>query len=224
MSELDLLCQAIQTQDTVEAGDVKFLYMDENTIYRFQNNKMKPISKTLMNKAKKLIANQSKPLAKARNPRARKSARQTAPIYEDEEEQDDIEPHNQTYQYEDENTPPLNEPHNEEPPPQPRKPQPRKPSRNTPRITTDAPPNISTYNIDLDEYYNNKNKMEYMAREMERMNHKITKLKQYKTLINKITGGEIDDLPQQSIDTPSYRSQQPAYNASARVVNDNLFM
>ena len=91
MSELDLLCQAIQTQDTVESGDVKFLYMDENTIYRFQNNKMKPISKTLMNKAKKYIQQQQKPAKAKKTKRQMKPKPETIEEEEESNENEDIE-------------------------------------------------------------------------------------------------------------------------------------
>lgn len=206
MSELDLLCQAIQTQDTVESGDVKFLYMDENTIYRFQNNKMKPISKTLMNKAKKYIQQQQQKPAKAK-----KTKRQMKPkpeTIEEEEENEDIEEPNEVMTEENEPKP-MKKTKQQKQPKQPKK-----------EVVMNEFQN--PYNISLDEYYNNKNRMEFMTREMERMNNKITKLKQYKTLINKLTGGgEIDDLPtqpqQQQFQNVSYRQQQNA-------VNDSLFI
>lgn len=199
MSELDLLCQAIQTQDSVESGDVKFLYMDENTIYRFQNNKMKPISKTLMNKAKKYIQQQQQRTTQ-KTVKTKKSKQQEQPIIEPTEE--------------------VNEEEEEdEPEPTP------KPINTKKTVKKQQPKRLNNeslvqnpYNISLDEYYNNKNRMEFMTREMERMNNKITKLKQYKTLINKITGGgEIDDLPTQQApvqQTNNYRQG----------VNDSLFI
>lgn len=204
MSELDLLCQAIQTQDTVESGDVKFLYMDENTIYRFQNNKMKPISKTLMNKAKKYIQQQQKPakVKKTKQPPKRK-------IVENEEEEEENEEDNEIEQPEQIEQKPM------------KKTKLNKPKQPKKEVAINEFQN--PYNISLDEYYNNKNRMEFMTREMERMNNKITKLKQYKTLINKLTGGgEIDDLPtqpqqQQQFQNVSYRQQQNG-------VNDSLFI
>ena len=210
MSELDLLCQAIQTQDTVESGDVKFLYMDENTIYRFQNNKMKPISKTLMNKAKKYIQQQQKP-AKAKKTR-QQPKRKTETIEEEEESNEDIEEPNEVMTEE------VNE---------------TKPMKKTNKLNKSKQPKKEVvmnefqnpYNISLDEYYNNKNRMEFMTREMERMNNKITKLKQYKTIINKLTGGgEIDDLPTQP---QQQQQQQQLQNVSYRqqnTVNDSLFI
>ena len=209
MSELDLLCQAIQTQDTVESGDVKFLYMDENTIYRFQNNKMKPISKTLMNKAKKYIQQQQQKPAKAKKTK-QPPKRKTETIEEEEESNEDIEEPNEVMTEEVNETKPMKKTNKPKQPKQPKK-----------EVVINEFQN--PYNISLDEYYNNKNRMEFMTREMERMNNKITKLKQYKTLINKLTGGgEIDDLPtqpqqQQQFQNVSYRQQQNG-------VNDSLFI
>lgn len=206
MSELDLLCQAIQTQDTVESGDVKFLYMDENTIYRFQNNKMKPISKTLMNKAKKYIQQQQKPAKAKKTKRQMKPKPETIEEEEESNENEDIEEVEQVEQVEQK---PMKKTKQPKPPKQPKK-----------EVVMNEFQN--PYNISLDEYYNNKNRMEFMTREMERMNNKITKLKQYKTLINKLTGGgEIDDLPtqpQQQFQNVSYRQQQQ------NTVNDSLFI
>lgn len=203
MSELDLLCQAIQTQDTVESGDVKFLYMDENTIYRFQNNKMKPISKTLMNKAKRYIQQQQqqKP-AKAKKVKQQPKRK----IIEAEEEEEENEETEEVEQVE-----------------QPKKPKLTKPKQPKKEVVMNEFQN--PYNISLDEYYNNKNRMEFMTRELERMSNKITKLKQYKTLINKLTGGgEIDDLPTQQ---QQQQQQQQIQNVSYRqqnTVNDSLFI
>lgn len=223
MSELDLLCQAIQTQDTVESGDVKFLYMDENTIYRFQNNKMKPISKTLMNKAKKYIQQQQQKPAKAKKTKQPPKRK----IVETEEEENEV----LSYAKEDneiEEVEQIEQPESVEnevlsyakqkPMKKTKLNKPKQPKKEVVMNEFQNP-----YNISLDEYYNNKNRMEFMTREMERMNNKITKLKQYKTLINKLTGGgEIDDLPtqpqQQQFQNVSYRQQQQ------NGVNDSLFI
>ena len=59
MSELNLLIECINTEGEAEDGGIKYIYMDADTIYRFENNRMKKISKTLINKARKQIQSQN---------------------------------------------------------------------------------------------------------------------------------------------------------------------
>ena len=233
-NEIDLLCQAIQSQDSVENNGVKFLYMDENTIYRFQNNKMKPISKTLLNKAKKLINQQTQPAetTKPKRGKGKKATRQqqvkevieseTEESEEDEEmeesEEDEMiinqqsKPSKQAKQT---NKQAKREALGEAS---------KQASKQAKQTSKQQRNEFIPYGeIDLNEYYNNKNRMEFMNREMDRLNQKITKLKQYKHLVNKITGGgEIDDLPS---NTQSYDQETTQLRATAtRQVNDSLFM
>ena len=56
--------------------------------------------------------------------------------------------------------------------------------------------NNSTPTVDLNEYYHTKNKLEFMTLELDRLNNKVSKLKQYKSIVNKITGGEYDQPAQ----------------------------
>ena len=80
---------------------------------------------------------------------------------------------------------------------------------------------------DLNEYYNNKNRMEFMQAEMDRLQTKVNKLKQYKTLMNKITGGEYDIQPVQPMyeeqQLPPQQQSQPMYTRGGRKINDDLF-
>ena len=227
MSEIELLCQAIQSQDSVENNGIKFLYMDENTIYRFQNNKMKPISKTLLNKAKKIIQQQSSPpTTKPKRGKGKKniSAQQQQEMNDSDDEVND----------ENEN---MNESEDEDEmvvvatPPKQTKQSRTQASRQNIQSSKSSKPKqpkndfIPYGEINLDEYYNNKNRMEYMSREMERLNQKITKLKQYKHLVNKITGGgEIDDLPSNTQSQMLDEQQTQSRTSTSRQINDSLFM
>lgn len=224
MSEIDLLCECISTEGETEGGGVKFVYMDENTIYRFENNRMKKISKQLINKAKREITKRQK-LSQINNdeaedadeePKPKKSKKTTKatkpkpkPIVINDSE--DEEPVNNDEDEED--VEPI------EPVKQSRK---KKVSQSTKRqVMSDKPTSPS---IDLDEYYSNKHKMEYMVNEINRLNGKIGKLKQYKSIVNKLTGGEIDDLPT-SADYDTQSQQMSKNNGrSIRSPNDSLFM
>lgn len=220
MSELDLLCQAIQTQETVESNGVKFVYMDENTIYRFQNNKMKAISKSLLNKARKAIEQQTSNNSsinkkKRKQSTKTKSSKTKQREIEDSTDEEDINEFNNEEEEEE-----------YEEPVKPIKPikqankQANKQSANKKLKQTSFNESNS---ISLDEYYNNKNRMEYMNREMERLTNKITKLKQYKAIVNKITGGgEIDELPTNSSSTNQSTNQTQYYQQ--KQINDSLFL
>lgn len=209
MSELDLLCECITTEGEAEGGGVKFIYMDEGTIYRFENNRMKKIGKQLINKAKKEITKRSKIPQQTmeqmdettektqRKKRAKKERIEQAPreIEESEEEEDNCE--------------------FESLPPKPVKKQ-KTQSLKRQRAQSD----LLSPSIDLDEYYSNKHKMEYMTTEINRLNSKIGKLKQYKSIVNKLTGGEIDELPQQQ-QMPMPKNNE---TGARQGVNDSLFM
>lgn len=229
MSELDLLCQAIQTQETVESNGVKFVYMDENTIYRFQNNKMKAISKSLLNKARKAIEqqtsnNNSSINININNKKKRKQSTKTKSsktrqreIIDESTDEEDINEFNNEEEEEEYEEPVKPIKQVIKPNKQANK-QASKQSANK-KLKQQTSFNESTNNnISLDEYYNNKNRMEYMNREMERLTNKITKLKQYKAIVNKITGGgEIDELP-----TTSSTNQNQYYQQ--KQINDSLFL
>ena len=200
MSELNLLIECINTEGEAEAGGVKYIYMDENTVYRFENNRMKKISKTLINKARKAggQTESDEPVPakpKKSKPVKSKKVKQPEPV----EEEDTIE----------------EEESFEQAPPKPvSKP---KSLRRVQRA------DLSSFNpnINLDEYYNNKNKMEYMNLEITRLNNKVHKLKQYKAIVNKLTGNEFD-IP----DSPIAASQsiQPPSSSQQHTHNDSLFL
>ena len=217
MSELNLLIECINTEGEAEDGGIKYIYMDADTIYRFENNRMKKISKTLINKARKQIQSQNtirqlnqsqdsvlqQPQLEDVKPTKSKKSRKAAPppLVEPDDDYDDSDDEDSV----------LQQP---EPEPVKRSKKSSKQSKSK-RLPSDFSPNIN-----LDEYYNNKNKMEYMNLEITRLNNKVDKLKQYKAIVNKLTGNEFDfDIPQQQQAQPAY--QQPP-NTSAR--NDSLFL
>lgn len=220
MSELDLLCQAIQTQETVESNGVKFVYMDENTIYRFQNNKMKAISKSLLNKARKAIEQQTSNNSsinkkKRKQSTKTKSSKTKQREIEESTDEEDINEFNNDEEEEE-----------YEEPVKPIKPI-KQANKQANKQSTNKKLKQTSFNesnsISLDEYYNNKNRMEYMNREMERLTNKITKLKQYKAIVNKITGGgEIDELPTTQQTTNQSTNQTQYYQQ--KQINDSLFL
>ena len=53
--ELQLLAEALNNGSEAEADGVKYVFMDENTVYRFENNRMKKVAAGLIKKANKLI-------------------------------------------------------------------------------------------------------------------------------------------------------------------------
>ena len=209
MSELNLLVECISTEGEAEDGGVKYIYMDENTIYRFENNRMKKISKSLINKAKKQITlqnqlptndNVSVEPTTTTTTKSKKMKKQPPiiqpPIDEDDNEYDDDED--------------IVEP----PPVQKVKKSKRSKQSSVPVSVPYSP------NINLDEYYNNKNKMEYMNLEITRLNNKVEKLKQYKAIVNKLTGSEFD------MDTSNISNQrQSIVNETQQPTrNDSLFL
>lgn len=224
MSELNLLIECINTEGEAEDGGIKYIYMDADTIYRFENNRMKKISKTLINKARKQIQSQNTinqlqsnsnilEEQKIKPTKSKKSKKSNSPPI--------VEPTNDDSDNDDDDS------DDEEPEPEPVKRS--KKSAKQPkskRLTSDFSPNIN-----LDEYYNNKNKMEYMNLEITRLNNKVDKLKQYKAIVNKLTGNEFDfDVPQQSSQQASQQQYvqdvgRSAWQSSNQPVrNDSLFL
>lgn len=212
MSELNLLIECINTEGEAEAGGVKYIYMDENTVYRFENNRMKKISKSLINKARKAAGSSedvepapSKP--KKSKPVKTKKVKQPEPIEEPDSDANCDE--EGLLSESEECEPPL-------PPPKPKK-------SSLKRVQHTDLPAYSSPNINLDEYYNNKNKMEYMNLEITRLNNKVSKLKQYKAIVNKLTGNEFDIDVGNSV---SQSQAEPTHSSSlAREPrNDSLFL
>ena len=210
-NDLQLLCSALSTQGEAEGDGVKYIWMDDNTVYRFENNRMKKVSKTMLNKANKLIQQQNsipgnQTTAAPKKGRKTKAKPEPEPEPQPEEEEDMDEP---------------------EPPVQPiPPPKPKARTRKTTKTTTPISSPAST--IDLNEYWQVKNKNEYMTNEIDRLNHKVSKLKQYKSIVNKLTGGEYDPvIPEPQSQSQSYPQQPQTYPTQSqpmRNVNDSLFM
>ena len=232
MSELDLLCECINTEGETEGGGVKFVWMDENTIYRFENNRMKKIGKQLLNKAKRELTKRSKipkhssineedegdgdesqPVPrKSKSKVMKKNKRQPNTSLSFNEEEDEVDDE-------------LGDGLDDELQPVPRKTKGKVKSSKRERTAI----NQLSPHIDLDEYYNNKHKMEYMTLELTRLNNKIGKLKQYKSIVNRLTGGEIDDLPNngESYANPQSTPQNTgnsAWQTEPKKYNDTLFL
>ena len=211
-SEINLLVEALQTNGEAEGNGVKYIYMDDSTVYRFENNRMKKVSATMIKKANKVIASGSTPpYDGSAQPPAKKTTRKTTKAKQPEPQP---EPEQQAEEEDDE----------EEPAPPP----PPKAKKTTAKKTTKKATTPDASTIDLNEYYNNKNRMEFMQAEMDRLQTKVNKLKQYKTLMNKITGGEYDIQPVQPMyeEQPPQQMQQqaqPMYTRGGRKINDDLF-
>lgn len=212
-NELNLLAEALSTQGEAEQGGVKYIYMDDSTIYRFENNRMKKVSAAMIKKANKLLDTQGSlpndtpeklkpkgkkvPAPKGKKTKVREPEPEEA---DDEEESTDEEP---------------------EPEPVPKK---VKKVKETPAPKKARVPKVdSSANIDLNEYYNNKNRMEFMSIEIDRLTNKVNKLKQYKSIVNKITGGEYE-APEPISEPQSQYTQRPSNpGPQGRRVNDSLF-
>jgi len=189
-SELEAIGQALSNGEA-EFGTAKFIQMDDDTVYRFENNRMKKVSKTTINKAKKLAAKlaQSQALGNdggldgdeqintTPSKRTKKQTKRTKKqqiVASDDENEDDGEGEGGM----------MNESIEEdEPIPQPK---PRKQTR------TKTSRNAIVPDVDLNEYYNMKNKLEYMSQDNERLNQKVKKLRTYKELFNKVSGFEYE--------------------------------
>lgn len=228
MSELDLLCECITTEGEAEGGGVKFIYMDEGTIYRFENNRMKKIGKQLINKAKREITKRQKI----------PQLQQGQHVQQQQDDNDDVDddinerkPSKQTTKRSKKQVKPVvtydseedDDEDDDEPEPIP-PPKATKAKRGKQLKRTLAQESLISPSIDLDEYYSNKHKMEYMTNEINRLNGKIGKLKQYKSIVNKLTGGEIDDLPNSGMSQQMQMNQQMSKNNERPGVNDSLFM
>ena len=202
MSELNLLIECINTEGEAEDGGIKYIYMDADTIYRFENNRMKKISKTLINKAKKQIQLQN-----------------VIPKESVDNDVDDAKPVKKVKKTKKANkVPPLDDEYDDEEEEQVEviKPKKSKLKQTKPKRNLDFSPNIN-----LDEYYNNKNKMEYMNLEITRLNNKVDKLKQYKAIVNKLTGNEFDfEVPNSQCSNNNVQQQQSIQQGR----NDSLFL
>lgn len=206
--ELQLLAEALNNGSEAEADGVKYVFMDENTVYRFENNRMKKVAAGLIKKANKLIKTRQqgervdevdddpppKPKPKKKQPKPSRCLE----VDDDEGEQADDE--------------------ESEPDAKPIK-------KINKRLKKEV--NNSTPTVDLNEYYHTKNKLEFMTLELDRLNNKVSKLKQYKSIVNKITGGEYDQPAQyneqQALASPPPQAESQQ-SANGKRYNDGLFM
>ena len=205
-SELNLLAEALSTNGEAENNGVKYIYMDDSTVYRFENNRMKKVSAAMIKKANKLLETQGSlpnttpsPTAKKSTKRAKQQQAPPPPPPEEQAEEEDDDEEQQA------------------PPPPPPKPTKRAKATKPKAAVVD-----SAANIDLNEYYNNKNRMEFMTLEIDRLNNKISKLRQYKSIVNRITGGEYEAPDYQPQPQPQLQPQsQP--QQQQRQICDTLF-
>ena len=208
--ELQLLAEALNNGSEAEADGVKYVFMDENTVYRFENNRMKKVAAGLIKKANKLIKVRQqgervdevdddpppKPKPKKKQPKPSRSLE----VDDEEGEQADDE--------------------ESEPDAKPIK-------KINKRLKKEV--NNSSPTVDLNEYYHTKNKLEFMTLELDRLNNKVSKLKQYKSIVNKITGGEYDqpaqyNEPQERGALAPPSQAEPQQTANGKRYNDGLFM
>ena len=85
MSELELLIDVLTNQTESEADGVKYIYMDESTVYRFENNKMKKVSASMLKRARKSIETlnkqqQKQTKSKQKKPGVSLSSREVKPV------------------------------------------------------------------------------------------------------------------------------------------------
>lgn len=216
--DLQLLVETINNKSAAEANGVKFIYMDDNTIYRFENNRMKKVSASLLKKASKLAAQDIQQIS------VNKSEEDNS-----EQEQTNIPP--KRSQRSKKVIQQVDEEYSEDEPEPVSKPKSRT-SKRIPKVpTTDIP------QVDLNEYWNVKNKNEFMQSELERLNNKVSKLRHYKNIVNRLTGAEYDaDIipnnipatnPQQPLQQPLQNNYDNYFNNTpqhSRTVNDSLFL
>ena len=203
--DLQLLVEAINNKAEAEAGGVKFIYMDDNTIYRFENNRMKKVSAALLKKASKLAAQDVQQLDAEQVPEPVPA--QTSAPKRSQRSKKVVQPADEEY--------------SEDEPEPPRK-------RNTRKAAKVIPADVPQ--VDLNEYWNVKNRNEFMQSELERLNNKVSKLRHYKNIVNRLTGAEYDadiipnNIPaQQANNIPTQVPQQVPQQASAQQVYDNYF-
>ena len=205
--ELQLLAEALNNGSEAEADGVKYVFMDENTVYRFENNRMKKVAAGLIKKANKL--NKARQQGERVDedgddppPKPKPKKKQPKPSRCLETDDDEGE------QADDEESEPDTKPI----------------KKINKRLKKEV---NSTPTVDLNEYYHTKNKLEFMTLELDRLNNKVSKLKQYKTIVNKITGGEYDQPAQyneqQALTSPPPQAESQQ-SANGKRYNDGLFM
>lgn len=196
--DLQLLVEAINNKAEAEAGGVKFIYMDDNTIYRFENNRMKKVSAALLKKASKLAAQdiQQVPVSNPLDNAETAPEQASTPVRKQRSKKVPV---------------PVDEEYSEDEPEQPVK------KRNTRKAAKVSA--VDVPQVDLNEYWNVKNRNEFMQSELERLNNKVSKLRHYKNIVNRLTGAEYDadiipnNVPAaQANGIPAVNPQQPLQN------------
>lgn len=210
-NELSLLAEAISTNGDVENNEIRYMYVDDSTILRFENNKMKKVSAAMIKKARKLLETQENSTNDAKQTKKKTTRGRTKKVVAESEPEQEDEDDNGEEEEEQAPAPKKTRKTREVPiPPAPKK-------TRTPKVD-------NTANIDLNEYYNNKNRMEFMTIEIDRLTNKVNKLKQYKSIVNKITGGEFEAPEvQPQYNQQQYQEQQVNQGGGSRKINDSIF-
>ena len=199
--ELQLINEVLSNKNQIEEDGVKYIYVSDTDIYRCDNNGMKKLSATVLKRALKL--NQPK-----KTTATRKKAQQ-APQPEDMDDEEVV-PNN-----EESEQPEIPEP---EPEIKVNKPQSKRKAKS-------EGVERKNYDIDLNEYYNTKNRMEFMSQELERYQNKVNKLKQYKNIVARINCGEYNPQYEEMAEQPQQaQQQQQIQQQPRRGRNDDLFM
>ena len=218
--ELQLLVETLNNGSEAEADGVKYIYMDENTVYRFENNRMKKVAAGLIKKANKLIK------AQQQQPKQQQYADdESGALSRYGEDDEDLPPKPKPRKKQTAPKPPRYlEPDDDEAEPVDDEEDEKPIKRINKRLKKDAS-NSAAPNVDLNEYYHTKNKLEFMTLELDRLNNKVSKLKQYKNIVNKITGGEYDQ-PLQYNDQQQIAQAEPPQltQTTSKRYNDSLFM
>lgn len=235
--EMNLLIDVLNTQTEAESGGVKYIFMDENTIYRFENNRMKKVSAALIKKARRLQQSSereelSSKSAGKKSGKIKKSDKRFNDEDDDEdnnnEEEDDDEykPRKKSIKKKQQRNNIIDEDEDDEDNNNINIMKMVKTGRRKDKLSSLKQP-IS--DVDLNEYWQVKNKLEYQNLELERYKNKVSKLKQYKNIVSRLTGGEydqpvnIDFEQQQQQQTPNQQLiQTDEYNRKMR--NDGLFI
>ena len=211
--ELELLLDVLNTQSEAEAGGVKYIWMDENTIYRFENNRMKKVSAGLIKKARKL---QQQNTTKDAKPKKSKQ------LLDEEEEEVEVEvkPKKSKRVLVDDESGALSRYGEAEDEDEPLIVKPKKQNKLTRASKTS---NVESP-IDLSEYWQVKSKLEFQNQELERYKNKVSKLKQYKNIVSRLTGGEYDQPITTTNNAYSQLPQQQQIAETGPRHNDSLFM
>lgn len=230
MSELSLLRECVSNQTETSDGVVRFIYVDENTVYRFENNKMKKVSKSLINKALSTNNKADKTIKSNKTVKKTNKIPKRVVVAESEDSDDADELVDETVDIKTNGNNELNDDDNandEEDIVVVR------PSKQQKRERVKQKKNVAAVNsmfneptASIEEFYQNKYRMEYMNKELEHLTNKVNKLKQYKRIVNKLAGNEWNE--QTEAEYNGQIGQQRLTGATTTTTqpqrNDSLFM